>query len=237
MGDIRHRMAVMAHRQPTAADDPDFFPTPPWGARAGAELVRRLDPAARVVWECASGAGHMAHGLRDYFPVVRLSDAYAYDGEARFDFLSDGPGPFEADWIITNPPFAPLEAFVRAAWPRARRGVAMLMRAGALESIGRYSLLYRDCPLTVFAPFSERLPMHRARWEPDGSSAAFYAWFLFCKPVLRPARFMARVGGDLYPATVPIPPGTEARLTRPSDAALFGVVDRSEKAGERRRPA
>lgn len=228
----RNRLAVMAHRQPTAEDDPDFFPTPPWGGRAGGELIRRLDPTAGlVVWECACGAGHMAHGLRDYFPVVRMSDAYGYDGNVLHDFLGGGPTPFTADWIVTNPPFAHLEAFVRIAWAQARRGVALLMRAGALESIGRYSLLYRDCPLTVFAPFSERLPMHRGRWEPEGSSAAFYAWFLFLKPVLRPARFMARIGGELYPATVPIPPGTEARLTRPGDAAAFGVVDRMRGAG------
>lgn len=228
MGSIRNRMAVMAHRQVVPADDPDFFPTPIWGARAGGELVRRLDPKPGLTaWEPACGAGHMAHGLRDYFSVVRMSDAYAYDGEVRHDFLSDDPPPFVADWIMSNPPFAYLEAFIRAAWPQARRGVAMLMRAGALESLGRHALFYRDCPLTIFAPFTERLPMHRARWEPDGSSAAFYAWYVFLKPVLRPARFMARHEGALYPAVMPIPPGTSARLTRPDDAARFGVSDRA----------
>lgn len=214
----------MASRQPTPADDPDFFPTPPWGARAGAELIRRLDPApALSAWEPACGAGHMVHGLRDYFPWVHASDAYHYGGNAIHDFLGGGRPYVSADWIVTNPPFAHLEAFVRTAWPLARRGVAMLMRAAALETVGRYSLLYRDCPLTVFAPFSERLPMGKGRWDPDLSSAAFYAWFVWLKPELRPRRFMARVGGEYFPATVPIPPGTEARLTHPDDARLFGV--------------
>lgn len=233
----RSDRVVMASRQPTAPDDPDFFPTPPWGARAGAELIGRLDPglARMTCWEPACGAGHMAHGLRDYFGRVCVSDRYAYDGNPILDFLGDGIRPYWmdggegrlADWIATNPPFAELEAFIRRAWSLADRGVAMLMRAAALETIGRHSLLYRDCPLTVFAPFSERLPMARGRWDPDGSTAAFYAWFIWLKPSLKPRRFMARVGGELCPAVVPIPPGTEARLTRPDDARLFGALDRS----------
>lgn len=224
-----HR-AVMASRQPTAPDDPDFFPTPPWGARAGGELIRRLDPAAQVCWEPACGAGHMVQGLRDYFGVVMASDAYAYTDNLVIDFLAPAaaaPGVWPADWIVTNPPFGHVEAFIRTAWDRAERGVAMLGRAAVLESVGRHSLLYRDCPLTVFAPFSERLPMTKGRWEPDASSAAFYAWFVWLKPSLRPRRFMARIGGDWFPATMPIAPGTAARLTRPDDARLFGVTDRS----------
>lgn len=221
-----HR-AVMASRQPTAADDPDFFPTPLWGARAGGELVKRLDPRARSIAEPACGAGHMAHGFADYFAAVHASDAYAYDGNRIFDYLGSEPLWCDPDWIGTNPPFAHVAAFIRRAWREARRGVAILGRAALLETVGRHSLLYRDCPLTVFAPFSERLPMAKGRWDPDLSSAAFYAWFLFLKPELRPARFMARIGGELFPATVPIPPGTEARLTRPDDARLFGALDRS----------
>lgn len=225
-----HRV-VMASRQPTAPDDPDFFPTPPWGARAGGELIKRLDPRAGICWEPACGAGHMAHGLDDYFRLVCRTDKYAYDGNWLHDFLGDVPAPVaDPEWIVTNPPFAELEAFVRRAWSLSTRGVALLMRAAALESVGRHSLLYRDCPLTVFAPFSERLPMAKGRWEPDGSTAAFYAWFVWLKPSLRPHRFMARIGGEWFPATVPIPPGTEARLTHPDDARLFGATDRSRVA-------
>jgi hypothetical protein len=226
-----HR-AVMASRQPTEADDPDFYPTGPWGGRAGAEIVRRFDPRARIVWECACGAGHLEHGLKDYFPKVLASDKYPYDGNRIVDFLADdvdGPAP---DWIITNPPFGDgrAEAFVRRAYEVAERGVALLMRAAMLETLGRYPLLYQDCPLTAWAPFSERLALTKQRWEPDASSAAFYAWFFWLKPVLRPHRFMARVFGEWRPATIPIPPGTEARLTHPDDARLFGAVDRSKAA-------
>ncbi|MBW8815576.1 MAG: hypothetical protein JF588_19315 [Caulobacterales bacterium] len=223
--------AVVANRQADPADpaDPDFFPTPPWGARAGAELVKRLDPRARSVWEPACGAGHMVHGLKDYFPRLVASDAYAYDGNAICDFLDPAESyPGMVDWVITNPPFKLAQPFVRRAWSVASRGVAMLLRVGFLESAGRYGLLYGGDPgLTLWSPFIERLPMTEGRWEPDASSATFYAWFFWLKPQLRPERFMARIGGELRPGTEPIPPGTETRLTHPDDARLFGAVDRS----------
>lgn len=209
-----------------SADATDFFPTPPWAGRALAELVQRYDPAARRIWEPACGAGHLVHALRDYFPLVLASDAYPYDGNPIFDFLTPGPAG-SADWIVTNPPFANIGDFIRLAYARARRGVALLMRAAALESCGRYELHTDECPLTVFAPFSERVPMHKARWEPDGTTAAFYAVFLWLKPVLRPQRFMARGPDGLWKAATDIiPPGQEDRLTRPDDLALFGARQR-----------
>lgn len=221
-------LVVMASRQPTD-DVEDFFPTPPWGGRAGAEILLRLDPRARSIWESACGAGHLAHALSGYFPEVRASDAYAYDGNEIFDFLAGDLSGQGADWVFTNPPFGDgrAEAFIRRAWTVATRGVAIFARVGLLESVGRHTLLYADCPLTVFAPFSERIALTKGRWEPDASSAAFYAWFFFVKPALRPRRFMARIAGGDYPATLPIPPGTEARLTHANDAELFGAADRS----------
>lgn len=226
-----HR-AVMASRVDAPGEESDFYPTPPWAARAMANVIRRLDPmvaaGTATAWEPACGAGHMAHGLRDVFPVVHCSDAYLYDGNAIFDFLDpEAEPPVEADWIATNPPFQDIERFIRHAWARARRGVALLMRAGVLESEGRHALLYRDCPLTVFAPFSERAPMHKGRWEADGSTATFYAVFIWLKPVLRPRRIMARVSGEYLPAVVPIAPGQRKRLTMRSDlrfAALEGPL-------------
>ena len=211
----------MASRDPQA-DSVDFFPTPPWGARAGAEIIRQMDPRARSVWEPACGAGHMAHGLRDNFATVHASDAYLYDGNVVHDFLGAGPDPFgPVDWIVTNPPFDPAEAFVRAAYARAERGVAMLLRTGCLEGQARHRLLYRDCPLTVVAPFSERLPMHKGRYSTETSTAAFYSWFIWLKPALRPQRFMVRwPDGQWRPGVRDIPPGTMKRLFRRPDLAF-----------------
>ena len=219
MGAPRNARAVMASRDPQA-DSVDFFPTPPWGARAGAEIIKRLDPKARTAWEPCCGAGHMVHGLSDYFDVVHGSDAYLYDGNVIHDFTGAAPAPFgPVDWIIGNPPFASVETFIRAAYAQAGRGVAMLMRAAVLEGQARHGLLYGDCPLTAVAPFSERLPMHKGRYTTDTSTAAFYAWFIWLKPALRPARYMARIGDQLTPAIIPIAPGARERLLRISDAA------------------
>lgn len=220
--------SVMASRQV----DPgtlDYFPTPPWAARAGGELVRALDPEAKTCWEPACGEGHMAHGLAEYFPDVWASDVHDYGGAfwtenplhpgvtwpAVSDFLGEGPKPGQPiDWIISNPPFIDGEAFIRLAWARAQRGVAMLLRLAFIESAARYRL-FEEVPLTVLAPFSERVPMVKGRWDPEASSATAYAWFICARAIVTP------------PAAEPvvrlIPPGTKARLSRESDLSLFAT--------------
>jgi hypothetical protein len=220
-GGPRAARSIMASRDPKS-DSVDFFPTPPWGGRAGAELVLQLDPSARSVWECAAGAGHMAHGLRDYFPVVFESDAYDYGrGVPLFDFAAGPahPAPWRPDWVVTNPPFALTERFIRLAYARAGRGVAMLMRLAMLEGQGRDRLFYDQVPLAASAPFAERLPMVKGRWEPEASSASAYAWFFWLKPAAGGARRWAR-GPSSGARLLRIPAGTRKRLERPSDRAF-----------------
>lgn len=222
MSGPRNPLAVMAHRV-TPAGGANFFPTQPWAARAGAEIIRRLDPRAATVWEPACGMGSMAHGLRHLFETVRESDLYLYDGNRIHDFLGAGQTPFgPVDWIVTNPPFDEIPGFIRQALRLAVRGVAMLVPMRALEGVERHGLLYRERVPTVFAPFSERLPMHQGVYDPDRSTAAFYGWFIWLQPALRPARFMARLpdgrgGFVLRPGVLDIEPGTRKRLFRPED--------------------
>lgn len=226
--------AVMAHRV-SAPDDLDYFPTPPWAARAGGELIKRLDPFAFTCWEPACGEGHMAWGLKDYFDNVGSSDVFAYGHGSEFDFLDPALFPDERtrpswDWIVTNPPFVKGEAFVRAAWPRAKRGVAMLLRLQFREGVGRASGLFSDHPLAAKATFAERAPMVKGRWDPEASSATAYAWFLWLKPealATSPARaaieaaqaFDRTAGLDLL-----IEPGTRERLTEAADFERFGLM-------------
>ncbi len=158
----------------------------------------------------------MAYGLSPYFEDIFQTDITDYGPHLDLvaDFLSpnwDGTEPL-TDWIITNPPFILGEEFVRVAMERASRGVAMLLRLVFLEGGKRFHLLHEDCPLYAVAPFSERVPMVKGRWDPDASSATAYAWFIWLKD--RPAG---------APRVLPIPPGTKARLTRPDDARLYGV--------------
>lgn len=221
--------SVMSNRAPSI-DGLDYFPTPPWAARAGGELIQRLDPGEWSVWEPACGGGHMAHGLRDYFPIVTESDIHRHEGAAPAfltDFLSDDAAAHDpgADWIVTNPPFVLGDAFVRTAYARARRGVAMLLRLVFLEGGKRYRLLHQDCPLTAVAPFSERVPMVKGRWDPDASSATAYAWFFWIKPGIGTAR------GPLA-SLLPIPPGTRERLAKVGDVARFNGLSEAPLFGD-----
>lgn len=203
----------------------EFFPTPPWAARAGGEVITRLDPDAVSVWEPCCGQGHMAHGLGDYFHKVLATDIHDH-GYAKVAWLRDFFDPdldaLDApDWIATNPAFTNAAEFVEVGLRRARRGVALLARAALLESAGRFGLMFGDNPLLVFAPFIERVPMQLGGWDPKGSTATAYAWFIWVTPGFR-AELEGRGEAGGHPVVLPIPPGTKARLTKPDDARLFG---------------
>lgn len=173
--------AVMAQRH-EPADSRDDFPTPPWATRAlvehviGTEKVRGLS-----CLEPACGRGYMAKPLAEYFGRVDAADAYRYGFAPVRDFLTF---PYEAlshDWVITNPPFRLAEEFVDRAMTVARFGVAILARTVFLESVGRYEGIFRDRPPTVFAQFSERVPMVKGRLDEKASTATGYAWFVWEK--------------------------------------------------------
>lgn len=211
--------AVMAHRV-SAPDDLDYFPTPPWAARAGAILIRSIDPEPGLTcWEPAAGGGHMAWGLEGHFVHVWQSDIHDHGASAERpllttgDFLDPNFAPeISADWIVTNPPFVKGEAFVREAWRRANRGVAMLLRLQFLEGGARFRL-FHDLPLHAVAPFSERVPMVKGRWDPEASSATAYAWFIWVKPGVP--------GFGAAPVVQFIGPGTRAALSRAEDVIAF----------------
>lgn len=220
--------AIYAHRSSDPADDNprtalyrqlDYYPTPPWAARACGEIILRVDPGARSVWEPACGHGLMAHGLADYFDQVILSDVHDYGVGRVIDFLEPGAEQLvgATDWIVTNPPFKDAEAFVRLALARARRGVAMLVRLGFLESVGRYRMFVGPDAPALICPFAERAPMFLGRWEPGKSAAAAYCLIIWLRPPLAhdwPGEPILR----------PIPPGRKAALSRSSDLAFAGVL-------------
>lgn len=173
--------AVMAQRV-EPLDSPDDFPTPPWAARALVEHVLGRDTVKGAsCLEPACGRGHMARALAEYFGHVDSADAYTYGFGSIRDFLTY---PYEAqshDWVITNPPFRLAEQFIDRARTVARRGVAILARTVFLESVGRYEGIFRDTPPTIFAQFSERVPMLRGRVDRKGTTATAYAWFVWNK--------------------------------------------------------
>lgn len=224
-------------RGPIAADSElealwrrlDYYSTPCWAGRAGAELVQALDPGRWWAWEPACGEGSLAHGLADYFERVLATDVHDHGGcqqhGAGLDFLSACADGFDADWILTNPPFEHAQAFVELGLKRARRGVAVLMRTTWFDTLGRYPLFADPrCGLAWLAPFAERVPMQLGSWDPDGSTATPAAWFVFVRPEIRgqvriPHLAMGAAG--VFAGQM-IPPGTRERLTKPDDARRFG---------------
>lgn len=231
-----------------APDSLDYFPTPPWAARAGGELIKRIDPGATSCWEPACGEGHMAWGLADYFPDLLATDIHDYGDPygvqasrlrrvEPVDFLDPERTLWPRfDWVVTNPPFVAGEAFVRAGLKRARRGVAMLLRSVFLEGAGR-NPIFSDPALNfaLHAQFAERVPMVKGRWDPGASSATAYSWFVWVKPNIG----LVKGGGDFgYQIRVAqrhgaflgwvIPPGTKARLSKPEDLARFARTTPNE---------
>jgi hypothetical protein len=207
--------AVMAQRR-EPPDALDFFPTPPWATRA---LFRHVLPALGVetigeVWEPACGEGHMAAVIAEFAdaPVI-ATDIFDYGyGTAPVDFLDQLAPAFTdcADWIITNPPFKPADQFALRALERARIGLALLLRTQWLESEERYHSIFRDRPPSLFAPFVERVPMLRGRWDPDASTATAYSWFVWLRGTTPRAPFW-------------IPPGCRKALTHADDRRRFAA--------------
>jgi hypothetical protein len=206
--------SVMARRR-EPPDALDFFPTPLWASRA---LFRYVLPAAGVLtinraWECACGEGHMAAVIKEFAcDSVIASDIFDYGyGTAPHDFLHDDPLA-QPDWIITNPPFSIACEFTLRALDLAREGVAMLVRTQWIEGAGRYEKLFRDRPPTLYAPFVDRVPMAKGRWDPNASTATSYAWFVWRTSLITER---ARVFW--------IPPGCRTTLTLADDRQRFAA--------------
>jgi len=209
----RGSTAVMAQRrEPPGALD--YFPTPPWATRA---LFQHVLPTIGIdaissVWEPACGEGHMAVVLAEYVgSSVTASDIFDYGyGVAPVDFLND-PHLARPAWIITNPPFSTACEFTLRALDLATEGVAMLVRAQWIEGVGRYDNLFRDRPPSLYAPFVERVPMVKGRWDPGATTATSYAWFVWGKALSGPSR------------VIWIPPGCRGSLTLPDDRRRFAA--------------
>ena len=189
--------------------------TPPWATRALlVEVLPQVLDGLHVLsaWDPACGEGHMVEVLRERVTFVRASDVFDYGrGYEVADFLDAGTGMSPPpDLICTNPPFNAAVAFALHALDQASV-VALLLRTAWIEGEARYAALFRDRPPTVIAPFVERVPMVKGRWDPAASSATSYAWFVW-------------VHGSAPRAPLWIPPGQRRMRTRPDDARRFGVA-------------
>ncbi len=217
----RGERSIMASRK-NRKDIINFYPTPPWATRALMEhvfprLVYDRGNTAWSVWEPACGEGHMSEVLKEYFGKVHATDIYPYYGCADLtlrngiDFLVEQSACRDSDWIITNPPFGDNAIpFILQALKLARIGVAMFLRAQVLEGQERFEKIFKPHPPTLISFFSERVPLCKGRWNPDGTTATAYCWLVWMKDRAPMAPFW-------------IPPGQREALTRPDDRARFAA--------------
>lgn len=206
--------SIMASRK-EPPDSLEFFPTPPWATRA--LLAHVIPNAGGQVWEPGAGAGHMASVLGEKFEAVWKSDVHDYGGlDEVGSFVGVGldvaKGPPQAsDWIITNPPFSLGVAFAQRGVDVARVGVALLLRSQWIEGVERFHSLFSVRPPAIVAPFVERVPMVKGRWDPDGSTATSYAWFVWRSGLMRTSSTQL----------IWIPPGCRKALEMDGDRARF----------------
>lgn len=175
-------MAVMAQRR-EPPDSLDFFPTPPWATRALVEHVLKplqFDPSRSSAWDPCCGEGHMSETLGESFDHVDASDVFDYGRGFRVaDVMSaDAFSGNLPKLLITNPPFnTAADIAARAHGCNRFSAVFLLLRTVWLEGAERYRGIFEFYPPTVFAPFVERVPMVKGRYDPKASSATSYAWF------------------------------------------------------------
>lgn len=130
----------------------DFYPTPP---EVTVVLVRFLRLGGGLcVWEPACGDGDMVRALETCGLTV-----YGTDIRAGQDFLTrthpDGVyKPY--NWIITNPPFAQSEEFIRHA-AQIGKPFALLLKSQYWHTAKRIQL-FRDIPPSFVMPLT---------WRPD----------------------------------------------------------------------
>ena len=224
-----HRSVMAGRREPP--DSLDLFCTPPWCTRALIETVlqpRFLMRPEQSAWDPACGLGHMTAVLEEYFRTVMGTDIFPHGGvreewpagwNGERDFLDARAEAPVADWIITNPPFSVADDFALRALEVARVGVALLVRTGWIDGQARYRNVFAKHPPTLVAQFAERVPMHKGRWEPKGSTATAYAFVVWADRDHEAIRNPRTGCTDL----VWIPPGQRERLTRGSDIRRLGV--------------
>lgn len=160
----------------------DFYPTPP---EVTVALLNFLHlPENTVIWEPAAGEGDML----ETFKACGYGGSFGTDISQGFDFLS--PDIFNRlfvgfDWIITNPPFALAEEFIRKA--------ASLGKPFAFLVKSQFWHAKRRLPLFEEFPPSYILPL---TWRPDfffkddhgGSPLMDVMWCVWFMPHIKGAQ-------------------------------------------------
>ena len=131
-----------------------------------------------MYWECACGDGSLSEELKRLGYDVISTDLYDYNyGNDGVDFLKCDT-EFKGD-IITNPPFKILTEFILKGLELTNQKLYIFSRLQTLESINRYTKIFRDNPPVYVCPFVKRVPCYKNGDKNNGSSVTPYAWYIW----------------------------------------------------------
>jgi hypothetical protein len=146
-----------------------------------------------VFWECACGNGNISKVIELFYPENKIIST---------DLINRGYGNVEdflqserkADVIITNPPFALLNDFIKHGLEQTNRFLIFFAKIQLLETKARVEIL-KNSPLRYVYVHSERQATWRngAQFDENGKPWAqtmCMAWFIWDKeykgePILR----------------------------------------------------
>lgn len=166
--------------------DVEEFPSPCWDPACGLGRIPEVLQAAGVT--C------FGTDLRTRSDLLRARPWW----RGEHDFAAGGAAarvPLSWQSIVTNPPFALAEEFLRRALAMAQHKVAFLLRLSWIEGRGR-RWVWDETPLAAIHPFARRVSMPPGDFlgEAKGGAVAF-AWFVW-------ERGRQRVGGRYLPPVV-----------------------------------
>lgn len=154
----------------------DLYETPAWVTIVLCGLLPRR---SHFVWEPAAGTGKMRNALIGEGFSVIASDIEPYEDIERADFSRFHVAPKDVWAIVTNPPYALAESFVRHAIElmRPRRGlVAMLLRVDWDSAKTRRDLFSEHPAFAMKITLLDRI-----QWFAGGASnpSENHAWFVW----------------------------------------------------------
>ena len=200
-------------------EDLDFYPTPPWAARAFVNEV--LIPAhfdghfplpagsnrKPLLLEPCCGAGDMMKPLQE-----ELGDLFTYKAtdiqdlgydkmDGVCDFRDHNDLPDSGAWIMTNPPFNLVHEFFEHFVPQIYEldgfsMVAVFVRLMIQESKRRHEFYSRYMP-TLCTPYAERVPLVKGRLDQNASSTMAYCWLVWTNRPLDTSGIVGDFGTQL----------------------------------------
>lgn len=175
-------MSTTWHPENRAAGD--YYTTDPTAVE---QFIKHLEIDGvitnNIIWEPACGCGNISKALESNGYNVISSDLHERGyGVSGIDFLNTKL-PFMCDTIITNPPYALADEFVKHAMdilPRDGRYFA-LMNLSYLAGQKRFKEIYNNGYLYAIHVYPHRIHCYKNNENIGHSSPVNYAWFEYLK--------------------------------------------------------